>query len=260
MGSSFHYNIFSGFKAVSAWQQQIMRNAQGVLQPGYNRINLRFGSTPGATGEAGHAGTVSHGGRNASYGGGDSLAISGSTITFGEGTIEPADSPTQLAIKGQGFFLLAENLQPGAKVFMSRSGDFKYDSQGRLVNSQGLFVVGGNGTLTDPPQPVRNPGDGSVVLPSLTLGRVPSPQSLAVSGYGPLVYAATGNSGDIQAFANGRREVGFVQANSLEFVDRTGIIGELQVETAQAQQTYKMFKDMLESFNRSTDDAIGTVR
>jgi flagellar hook protein FlgE len=260
MGSNFQYGLVAGFRAVTAWQQNILRNAQGMLKPGYNRITLNFDGQPSEPLSQGALGTASTGGRNSLMGGGDSLRITGATINFKQGELQPAESPTQLAIKGDGFFLVAENLAPGAKVFLTRAGDFRYDASGRLVNSQGLFVVGGSGTLTDPPTPVTNPGDGSVDLTRLTLGRVGSRSGLATAGYGDVIYQATVASGGIQAFANGRPEVGFVQSQTLEMPDRVGAIGMLQVESAQAQQTYKMFKDMLDNFNKSTDDAIGLVR
>lgn len=260
MGSSFHYNILAGMKGVDAWQRNIMRNAQGLLLPGFNKTTLSFGATPGAQASGNLAPTGASGGRSGRYAGGDSLTVSTGGIHFEQGSLDPAGSPTSLAVSGPGFFLVAESLKPGARLFLTRNGDFRYDPQGRLVNGQGLFVVGGGGNVGDPPQPVMNPGNGSVVLPSLTLANVKSPQSLAISGYGPLIYEATVSSGPVEPFPNGSPAVGFVQPNTLENPNIIGQLGELQVETSQAQQTYKMFKDMLENFNRSTDDAINVVK
>jgi flagellar basal body rod protein FlgG len=258
--SNLQYNLLSGFRTVNTWQQNIMRNAQGLLLPGFNKTTLQFGSTAADTIADSQAATGSGGSRNARMGGGDALLISGQNIQFQQGELRPSDSKTALAISGSGFFMLAENLRPGAKLFLSRSGDFKYDPQGRLVNSQGLFVVGGAGTLTNPPTPVRDPGDGSVVLGDLSLGKVGSSSQLSLSGYGPLVYDLTAAAGPLQTFANGRPEVGFVQGNTLEFPSRAGQLAQITVENTYAQQTYKMFKDFLDNYNRSSDDAIGTVK
>ena len=46
--SNVQYSLLAGFKAVTAWQQNIIRNAQGLLTPGYNRINFRIGDGPGS--------------------------------------------------------------------------------------------------------------------------------------------------------------------------------------------------------------------
>lgn len=260
MGSNFQYGLLSGLKAVSEWQNVILRNAQGLLLPGYNKENITFGSTNGGINVGGQKGSVAQGSTNQLHMGQDSLAITGTDIHFEQGTIDPANSPTSLAVAGDGFFILAENLRPGAKLFLTRNGDFHYDGQGRLVNGQGLFVVGGEGRLTDPPLPMTDPGHGEVDLTKLTLGRVNARQNLATSGYGNLVYAATVTSGEIEGFASGRPEVGFAQANSLEIPLRPGTQQELEMETARAQQTYKIFKDMLDNFNKSTDDALGLVK
>ena len=258
--SGVHYQILSGFKTVNTWQKSLLKNAAGLLQAGYMRENMHFGGTPTGHASIGHAPTVGGGGRGATAGGSDSLSLSGTSISFTQGDIQPAFNPTSLAVKGQGFFLVAENLRPGAKLYLTRAGDFRYDTEGRLVNPQGLFVVGGGGTLSDPPTPVRDPGDGTVRLADVSLARVPVPNNLAASGYGPVVFELTAAAGPMAAYPSGRPEVGFIQPSSLEMPDRTGGMAQIQVETNYAQQAYKMFKDLLDNYNRATDDAIGTVR
>jgi hypothetical protein len=106
-----------------------------------------------------------------------------------------------------------------------------------------------------------NPGDGTVVLPNVLLGKVGSPQQLALSGYGPTIYDLTAGAGSLQAFNNGTPgKVGFVQSSSLELPSRAGQLSQLTVENTNAQQTYKMFKDFLDNYNRAADDAIGTIK
>lgn len=260
MGSGVNFNIMAGFKAIDAWQRNIVRNAQGMLTPGYNKTSQHLGTTPSGTGRASLSGTGANGGRNGTAGGGDTLSVGGVSLNFQQGTIDPAFNPTSLAIRGSGFFLVAENLNPGARLFLTRNGEFHYDGQGRLVNEQGLFVVGGNGALTDPPAPVTDPGDGTVDLTQLTLGKVDNPSNLALSGYGSTTYALTATAGPLQAFQNGRNEVGFVQPSSREMINRAGYQSMLLFESNQATQTYKILKDMLDNYNRAVDDAINTVK
>jgi flagellar hook protein FlgE len=265
MGSSFQYSILSGFRNVSRWQENIIRNAQNLLVPGSNKTVLHFGGTPNSQSAGARLGSNQFGGQSGVDGGGDSLALTRTSIDFEQGLIEPAYNPTSLGIKGKGFFIVAENLRPGAKVFLTRNGDFHYDAEGRLVNNQGLFVVSNNGidangNLPDPPRPVFNPGDGTVRPADVALGAVGSPSELGISGYGSTVYELTMNAGPLKAFNDGRPEVGFIQTFALENRDRAGATGALETESAHAQQTYKIFKDMLENFNKTDDDALGLVK
>lgn len=257
--SNIQYSLMAGFRAVNQMQQNILRNAQGLLQPGYMSTKLNMGATPGAS-TPHTAPTAGSGAQRGMNHGAGTLSVDSTTIRFEQGDLEPGNGPTSLGIQGQGFFVLAENLQPGARLFLSRAGNFSYDPQGRLVNPQGLFVVGGSGTIGNPPTPVTNPGDGTVNLPSLTLGIVPAPSNLQLSAYGPMVYQLTPGSGPVQPFPNGHARVGFVQSNKLEFQSRMRMQGELQLDLSFASQTYKLLKDMLENVNRMDDDAINTVK
>jgi flagellar hook protein FlgE len=77
---------------------------------------------------------------------------SGSTISavstiFEQGTLEFTSRPLDLAIDGNGFFVLAD----GAQRFYTRAGNFKVDSAGYIVNQNNLtvmgFPAGGTGAL-----------------------------------------------------------------------------------------------------------------
>jgi flagellar basal body rod protein FlgG len=267
--SSFQYNILAGFRAVDALQQTLVQNVQGLLIPGYNRQKRHIGTTGGTTHGGERNAQQARGGANPIGGGGDSLTLGYTSIEFAQGTIDPAFTPSALAIRGPGFFMLAENDRPGAKVFLTRNGDFRYDAQGRLINADGMFVIGGSGRvnvdadgrLVGPPPFIRNPGDGTVSLPTVSLATVPDPSQLTISGYGVTTYAPNGVTGPLSVFPNGRQpDVGFVQANSIEMPDRIGWAAIYATETFTAVQTYKIFKDMLTEFNKTNDDALGLVK
>jgi flagellar hook protein FlgE len=64
---------------------------------------------------------------------------------FSQGTFETTSSGTDVAIEGQGFFVLKE---PGDNTaYYSRSGAFHFNGDGNLVNAEGLIV---QGKLYDP--------------------------------------------------------------------------------------------------------------
>lgn len=58
--------------------------------------------------------------------------------TFNQGNITPTNNPLDIAITGRGFFRLEDN----GTVSYSRNGQFRLDSQGFVVNSDGLNLTG----------------------------------------------------------------------------------------------------------------------
>lgn len=62
-----------------------------------------------------------------------------------QGSLEQSRSSTDLAIAGNGFFVVSENNQPltnGGSVAFTRAGSFSVDAQGFLVNAQGFYLQG----------------------------------------------------------------------------------------------------------------------
>ena len=82
------------------------------------------------------AGNISGGGGGASVGSGSS--VDSVTQIFNQGTFEFTGRGLDLGIDGQGFFVLSDN---GAR-FYSRAGNLKIDADGRLLNQNGLEVMG----------------------------------------------------------------------------------------------------------------------
>lgn len=59
---------------------------------------------------------------------------------FSQGTFESTESGLDVAIEGEGFFILKE---PGNETpYYSRAGAFRFDSSGYLVNPEGFHVMG----------------------------------------------------------------------------------------------------------------------
>lgn len=80
---------------------------------------------------------------------------------FTQGTFQSTGRTFDLAIEGDGFFALADQLTTGERYY-TRAGNFNIDSQGYLVNpSNGYFVQGlvgnaqGQIDRTQPPQAIR---------------------------------------------------------------------------------------------------------
>ncbi len=56
-----------------------------------------------------------------------------------QGALTPTSSSTDLAIRGNGFFVVADS---SGATFLTRAGSFVPDAQGRLVNAGGYFLKG----------------------------------------------------------------------------------------------------------------------
>lgn len=78
---------------------------------------------------------------------GSGSSISSVNTIFDQGILEFTSRPLDMAIDGNGFFVLAN----GAGRFYTRAGNFKVDSAGFIVNQNGLAVLGfpqgGSGAL-----------------------------------------------------------------------------------------------------------------
>jgi len=56
-----------------------------------------------------------------------------------QGDLESTENPLDVAIKGEGYFLI----QPiEGEIALSRRGDFKIDNEGQLMDGQGSFILG----------------------------------------------------------------------------------------------------------------------
>jgi flagellar hook protein FlgE len=84
-----------------------------------------------------------------------------------QGTLEFTGRPLDLAVDGNGFFVLAD----GAQRFYSRAGNFKVDSAGYVVNQDSLTVLGfpngGSGALE--PLNINSISQNSVATSSLSV-------------------------------------------------------------------------------------------
>lgn len=108
------------------------------------------------------------------------------------GPIRATDNPLDVAIQGEGYF--AVNIPNGVRY--TRAGDFRLDSQGRLVNSAGLAARGAGGTEIRVPPDVGDvsiEGDGRVMAGQDQVGQLElarfAPASL--SREGDNLYAAS---------------------------------------------------------------------
>lgn len=126
----------SGIKASSA--------SLGII--GNNIANAGTAGFKSSRGEFADVFSASLGGGTNAYGKG--VAMAGVNQNFAQGNISYTDNPLDMAIEGNGFFVL----QDGASRVYSRAGNFHVDREGYVVNSGGqqlmVFSTTSSGQVT----------------------------------------------------------------------------------------------------------------
>ena len=117
----------SGLVATGAALSVIGNNIANVNTVGFKGSRTEFADLLSAQGGGGSAGKIGLGTR-----------IGNISASFTQGNIESTGRPTDLAIEGNGFFVIGTG---DGNVF-TRAGNFSLDNNGKLVTFQGLPVQG----------------------------------------------------------------------------------------------------------------------
>ena len=152
------YTSASGLVAAQQRVNELSGNIANVSTTGFKEIlgtQEDFGTTVGiATGDGGSAGDIGR----LSYG---TVAV-GATINRQQGPLITTGKPTDLAIAGDGLFVVGT---PNGVAY-TRAGDFVLDASGTLVTQQGYPVLDTNGkTIT-----VAGGASSLAVAPDGTIG------------------------------------------------------------------------------------------
>ena len=124
----------TGMAAQSNYLANIGQNISNSATVGYKQAGTQFSTLV----DQAAVGETSAGGVSTST----QIAVSR------QGTLESTSSPTDLAISGNGFFVVSNS---GGQQFLTRAGSFVTDASGNLVNSAGYYLNGyslANGTPT----------------------------------------------------------------------------------------------------------------
>jgi flagellar hook protein FlgE len=152
----------SGLTANSSALAVISDNIANVNTVGYKRSGVDFSALVNAQNS------------NTTYNAGGVLPLTRQQISL-QGSLEQSRSTTDLAVSGEGFFVVSSNdqqLSNGGSVLFTRAGSFTIDAAGYMVNAQGLFLQG---------WPVNS--DGSVVSSPTSLSAI---EPVNIAGVGGL--------------------------------------------------------------------------
>ncbi len=204
----------SGLTAHSSALAVISDNIANVNTVGYKRGGVDFSALVNAQNS------------NTTYNAGGVLPLVRQQISL-QGSLEQSRSTTDLAVSGEGFFIVSTNnqqLSNGGSVLFTRAGSFTIDADGYMVNAQGLFLqgwpVGADGSVTSSPtslsaiEPVNISGVGGLAEPTSNVGLNANLNS------GQADYAGAQGAYDVGDLATGTITPHF--ESSLEIYDSLG--------------------------------------
>jgi flagellar hook protein FlgE len=204
----------SGLTANSSALAVISDNIANVNTVGYKRGSVDFSALVNAQNS------------NTTYNAGGVLPLTRQQISL-QGSLEQSRSTTDLAISGDGFFIVSTNSQQlsnGGSVLFTRAGSFTIDADGYMVNAQGLYLqgwpVGADGGVTSSPtslsaiEPVNISGVGGLAEPTANVSLNANLNS------GQTDYAGAQGAYDVGDLATGTITPHF--ESSLEIYDSLG--------------------------------------
>jgi flagellar hook protein FlgE len=152
MGSSMNSAV-SGLRAHQLWLDVIGNNIANVNTPGFKDGRVTFTDVLSQTIAGATAPSATLGGTDPKQVG---LGVRTGAITnlFTQGGILTTNKPTDLAIQGEGFFILSD----GTASYYTRAGVFEVDAAGNLVDStSGYRVQGAAGNIVISPTTTAAP-------------------------------------------------------------------------------------------------------
>ena len=135
------FTAVSGLRNHQLWLDVIGNNIANANTTGFKASDVIFEDILGQTLSAGSA-SASAGGTNPMQIG-LGMKVSSISGNFEQGSIQPTNRNSDMAIQGDGFFVLTD----GTDRVYTRAGAFNTDANGNLVDATGLKVVGAAGPI-----------------------------------------------------------------------------------------------------------------
>ncbi|EJD3092200.1 flagellar hook protein FlgE [Campylobacter coli] len=137
-------SLWSGVSGLQAHQVAMDvegNNISNVNTTGFKYSRADFGTMFSQTVKIATAPTDGRGGSNPLQIG-LGVSVSSTTRIHFQGSVQTTDKNTDVAINGDGFFMVSDD--GGLTNYLTRSGDFKLDAYGNFVNNAGFVVQGWN--------------------------------------------------------------------------------------------------------------------
>ena len=153
-------SLFSGVSGLQSHQVAMdveSNNIANVNTVGYKYSRANFADLLAQTKAIATAPQGSLGGKNAVQVGLGST-VNSMTRIFSQGSVQNSDKNTDVAIQGDGFFIVSPD--GGNTYKYTRAGDFKFDANGNFVDNNGFIAQGwlrdGTTGLVDATAPITN--------------------------------------------------------------------------------------------------------
>ncbi|GGI06705.1 flagellar basal-body rod protein FlgF [Egicoccus halophilus] len=216
------FSAVSGLRSHQTMMDVTGNNVANVNTAGYKAVRTTFQETLTQVVRGGTAGGGNQGGTNPMQLGLGS-AVAATDLVFSQGASQVTGRATDVAIQGDGFFVVQDN---AGTNFYTRAGAFGVDSAGNMVTPDGLRVVGVNGPIN-----VQNATDVSVgsdgtingrvngqnqVLGQIQLARFPNPGGLTRVGNGLFDAGDAAGAVVLGAPGDAAQGLGGLQSGTLE--------------------------------------------
>ncbi|NOQ32304.1 MAG: flagellar hook protein FlgE [Helicobacteraceae bacterium] len=135
-------SLFSGISGLQSHQVAMdveANNIANVNTVGFKYSRANFSDLLAQVNQIATAPQGDSGGKNATQVG-LGVTVSSMTRIFSQGSVQNSDKNTDLAIQGDGFFIVSGD--GGDTLKYTRAGDFKFDSAGNFVDNNGFVVQG----------------------------------------------------------------------------------------------------------------------
>ncbi|WP_027414601.1 flagellar basal body rod protein FlgG [Aneurinibacillus terranovensis] len=140
-------SLYSGIGGMRGFQTKldvIGNDIANVNTPGYKKSRVVFQDILSQTMQGGSApNNPTIGGTNPKQVGLGSTVSAIDTIQT-QGFLQTTNVPSDLAIQGNGFFMVKDG---AGNNFLTRAGNFSFDSSGNLVTSNGMYVLDSSGAV-----------------------------------------------------------------------------------------------------------------
>lgn len=162
------YTAMTGMDVQQAKVDSITNNLSNVNTNGYKKENVLVTSFPSVMlaweGDGAPGGRVPIGNTN------DGVMVNSVVLDQSPGQYEQTEKPTDLALKGSGYFVVSP---PGSNTaYYTRDGSFSINSSGYLVNSQGYQVQGQAGPIQLSGTDIKVASDGTVTQGGQTVDQI----------------------------------------------------------------------------------------
>lgn len=246
----------TGMDASQQWMSVVGNNIANMNTMGYKASEVNFQALLSQTLSKGNGGNIGGLGGSNPQQVGTGVSIGSITPNFSSGALTNTGNPNDLAITGNGFFVVYPSnstltssptppagstpTSPGTPTYYTRAGNFSVDSNGYLVDPNGNYLMGvetknSSGTAVSPavwgpinvndssgnPSTYTVGADGTVTVQGgntyqLYLANFPNPAGLTSAGSNLYTAPAGGNAGAVSYLTPGSGTFGTISQGYLE--------------------------------------------